>query len=146
MIKIYTIGFTEKTAEQFFGLLTGRDITCITDTRVNNTGQLAGFAKARDLAWFAGTIGKISYQHHPDLAPSRELLARYRAKEITWPEYELEYLNLIDMRGVKEKFPVETLHRHCLLCSEHDPRHCHRRLLAEYLQASRADVEIVHLK
>ncbi len=111
MIKIYTIGFTEKTAEQIFGLLTGRDITCITDTRVNNTGQLAGFAKARDLAWFAGTIGKISYQHHPDLAPSRELLARYRAKEITWPEYELEYLNLIDMRGVKEKFPVETLHQ-----------------------------------
>ncbi len=146
MIKIYTIGFTEKSAEQFFGLLTNHDVACITDTRVSNTGQLAGFAKGQDLAFFAKTIGNILYNHHLDLAPAKEMLVRYRAKEISWEEYESEYLNLIDMRRVKQRFPVESLHRHCLLCSEHGPERCHRRLLAEYLQAGRPDMEIVHLK
>lgn len=146
MIQLYTIGFTEKSAERFFDLLAGNGVTCITDTRVNTTGQLSGFAKGSDLAFFARTIGNMQYAHHLDLAPTRELLARYRAKELTWEAYETEYLNLIDMRGVKRHFPVETLHRHCLLCSEHGPERCHRRLLAEYLQAARSDVEIVHLK
>lgn len=146
MIKLYTIGFTEKSAEQFFGLLTGSEVTCITDTRINNVSQLAGFAKAQDLAFFAKFIGKIDYEHQVDLAPTKELLARYRAKELSWGDYATEYLNLIDLRRVKQKFPVESLHRHCLLCSEHGPEHCHRRLLAEYFQASRSDVEVIHLQ
>jgi len=145
MIKLYTIGFTEKSAEQFFGLLTGNDVACITDTRVNNVSQLAGFAKAQDLAFFAKSIGNMMYDHQIDLAPTKDLLARYRAKELSWADYATEYLNLIDMRRVKQKFPVESLHRHCLLCSEHGPEHCHRRLLAEYFQAGRSDVEIIHL-
>ena len=33
----------------------------------------------------------------------------------------------------------------CLLCSEAEPHHCHRRLVAEYLQEKWGDVGIEHL-
>ena len=44
-MKIYTIGFTGKTAEEFFGLLNSTDAKYLVDTRLNNRSQLAGFTK-----------------------------------------------------------------------------------------------------
>ena len=145
MIKIYTIGFTGKSAEKFFSLLQTNDIERIIDTRINNTSQLSGFAKASDLKYFAQKIGKIDYNHNVDLAPTKDLLSDYRKEKLTWDEYEIEYLNLLDRRKIGEKTDVEQLHQNCLLCSEHTPQYCHRRLLAEYLQKRYSDVEIVHL-
>lgn len=146
MIQLYTIGFTGKTARQFFQLLQGAEVTSIVDTRVNNAGQLAGYSKGTDLAFFAEKIGGMGYSHQLEFAPTKELLTRYRDKKMTWAEYEVEYLNLLDMRKVAQKTDVAALHRHCLLCSEHGPEQCHRRLLAEYFQQVRSDVEVVHLK
>jgi uncharacterized protein (DUF488 family) len=145
MIQLYTIGFTGKTARQFFQLLQHAQVAGIVDTRVSNSGQLAGYSKGADLAFFAEAIGGMGYEHRLDFAPTKELLSRYRDEKISWEEYEVEYLNLLDMRQVVQKTDVEVLHRHCLLCSEHGPEHCHRRLLAEYFQKTRNDVEVVHL-
>jgi uncharacterized protein (DUF488 family) len=145
MIKLYTIGFTEKPAETFFNLLKSSGIRQIVDTRINNVSQLAGFAKGTDLKYFARTIGNISYEHNLDFAPTKELLSRYRAHKLTWEEYETEYLNLLDIRKIAQKTDIETLHENCLLCSEHQPDHCHRRLLAEYLRLVRNDIRIIHL-
>ncbi|MGM9508177.1 DUF488 domain-containing protein [Larkinella sp. GY13] len=145
MIQLFTIGFTNKSAEQFFNLLRRHDVRAIVDTRVNNVSQLAGFAKGADLSFFARELGNIGYEHKLDFAPTKELLAKYRNKEIGWPEYETAYLNLLDLRKVGQHLVVEQLHQHCLLCSEHTPEHCHRRLLAEYLQHRFSGIEIVHL-
>jgi uncharacterized protein (DUF488 family) len=145
MIKLYTIGFTGKPAEKFFNLLTSSGVKKIVDTRINNVSQLAGFAKGSDLKFFAKEIGDISYEHNIDFAPTKELLTRYRNKKMTWEEYEVEYLNLLDMRKVASKTDIEKLHENCLLCSEHTPEKCHRRLLAEYLKHVKNDVEIIHL-
>ncbi|MBD0286289.1 MAG: DUF488 domain-containing protein [Flavisolibacter sp.] len=145
MIKLYTIGFTGKSAEQFFTLLKGAAVRKIVDTRINNVSQLAGFAKGSDLQFFAREIGNMGYEHNIDFAPTKELLARYRNKKLSWEEYEVEYLNLLDMRKVAQKTDIEKLHEHCLLCSEHTPEKCHRRLLAEYLKQVKNDVEIIHL-
>lgn len=145
MIKLYTIGFTGKPAEKFFSLLTDAGVNKIIDTRINNVSQLAGFAKGTDLKFFAKKIGDISYEHNIDLAPTKELLSRYRDKQMDWLEYETEYLNLLDMRKIAQKIEIEKLHENCLLCSEHTPEKCHRRLLAEYLQHVRKDIEIIHL-
>jgi uncharacterized protein (DUF488 family) len=145
MIKLYTIGFTGKPAEKFFNLLRNSGVKKIVDTRINNVSQLAGFAKGTDLKFFAKEIADISYEHNIDFAPTKELLSRYRDKKITWPEYELEYLNLLDMRKVAQHTDIEKLHENCLLCSEHTPEKCHRRLLAEYLQHVKNEVEIIHL-
>lgn len=145
MIKLYTIGFTGKPAEKFFSLLTNSEVKKIVDTRINNVSQLAGFAKGNDLKFFAKAIGDMSYEHNTDFAPTKDLLTLYRNKKISWQEYEVEYLNLLDMRKVAQKTNMEALHQNCLLCSEHTPEKCHRRLLAEYLQAVKHDVEIIHL-
>ncbi|MBI5916467.1 MAG: DUF488 domain-containing protein [Bacteroidetes bacterium] len=145
MIKLFTIGFTGKNASQFFGLLRNNGVEAVIDTRISNASQLAGFAKGGDLPFFLHEIGGMGYEHNLDFAPTRELLDRYRNKKMTWEEYGTAYLNLIDMRKIGDKVNPEKLHGHCLLCSEHGPEKCHRRLLAEYFQHRFQDVEIVHL-
>lgn len=145
MIKLFTIGFTGKSAEKFFSLLRNAGVNKIVDTRINNVSQLAGFAKGSDLKFFAKEIGDMSYEHNIDFAPTKELLSKYRDKKMSWQEYEVEYLNLLDMRHVAQKTEIEKLHENCLLCSEHTPEKCHRRLLAEYLKHVKNDVEIIHL-
>ena len=145
MIKLYTIGFAGKSAESFFSLLKTNEVKKIVDTRINNVSQLAGYAKGTDLKFFAASIGNIDYEHNIDLAPTKELLSKFRNKELTWQEYEIHYLNLLDTRKISKKIKIDLLHQNCLLCSEHTPEKCHRRLLAEYLQQSRSDIEIIHL-
>ncbi len=145
MIKLYTIGFTEKSAQKFFELLEQNQVKKIIDTRINNVSQLSGFAKGKDLAFFAKRIANIDYEHRLNFAPTKELLKMYRKKEISWDEYTKEYLHLLDTRYIKEAVNFESLHKNCLLCSEHSPEECHRRLLAEYLQKSNPDIEIIHL-
>ena len=145
MIKLYTIGFTGKTAEVFFSLLRNNSVKKIVDTRLNNVSQLAGFAKGADLKFFAGEIGHMDYEHNVDLAPTKELLSRYREKKMSWQDYEKEYLDILEIRKIAQKTDIDSLHESCLLCSEHSPENCHRRLLAEYLKQKRPDIEIIHL-
>ena len=145
MIKLYTIGFTGKPAEKFFDLLKDSGVTKIIDTRINNVSQLSGFAKGADLKFFAKEIGNMFYEHNIDLAPTKELLSRYRDKKMTWLEYENDYLNLLDTRKIAQKIDIEKLHKNCLLCSEHTPEKCHRRLLAEYLKHVKSEIDIIHL-
>jgi uncharacterized protein (DUF488 family) len=145
MIKLYTIGFTGKTAERFFTLLHNSKVQRLVDTRINNVSQLAGFAKAADLAFFTKTIAHADYTHNMDFAPTKDLLTDYRNKKLTWTAYENEYLNLLDRRKIANKINIEELHQNCLLCSEHTPEKCHRRLLAEFLQQRFGGIDVVHL-
>jgi len=145
MIKLYTIGFTEKSAEKFFTLLQNAGVKKILDVRINNISQLAGFAKGKDLAYFAKVIADTGYEHDVDLAPTKELLKDYREEKIDWPHYEKEYIDILDQRKILKKLDFDQLDGACLLCSEHQPDQCHRRLLAEYLQKANPVIEIIHL-
>jgi uncharacterized protein (DUF488 family) len=58
-IKLYTIGFTQKTAQKFFETLLNAGVTRIIDTRLNNISQLAGFTKRNDLEYFLLKIFSI---------------------------------------------------------------------------------------
>lgn len=146
MIKLFTIGFTGKSAEQFFDLLIRAGVKKIIDTRIHNVSQLAGYAKGKDLKYFAREIGNIEYEHRKDYAPTKVLLKQYRDKVISWPEYEKAYKSLLEERKIKSNTDFETLHEACLLCSEHEPDHCHRRLLAEYFKKANKKIRIIHLK
>ena len=143
---IHTIGFTQKSAEKFFGSLVAAGVTRVIDTRLHNTSQLSGFAKQDDLRFFLGKIGSIEYQHEPLLAPTDDILDRYKRKVITWPQYEEAYVALIRERGVESRLRPTALGDACLLCSEAEPHHCHRRLAAEYLRHHWQDVRINHIK
>ena len=145
-MKIYTIGFTKKSAAEFFELLRESGVKRLVDVRLNNISQLSGFAKKDDLEYFLGKICRIKYAHLPELAPTSGMLDAYRKEHHNWETYESQFLTLMTQRRVEKMGIKRTIANSCLLCSEDQPEHCHRRLVAEYLQSHWGDVEIVHLQ
>lgn len=144
-MKIFTIGFTKKSAEQFFALLDREDIKRVVDIRLNNSSQLAGFSKGRDLGFFLQRILGKGYVHLPQLAPSAQMLKTYRDETSNWSGYEKDFIALIQARRVEDTVPMDLLDGGCLLCSEATPEHCHRRLVAEYFERHLPGAEVCHL-
>lgn len=144
-MKLFTIGFTKKTAETFFTELKVAGVKRLVDVRLNNVSQLAGFSKRDDLRYFAKSICGIDYVHLPELAPTQDILDAYKKRKGDWGLYERQFLDLMRSRHVEEKSSRAALDGGCLLCSEEKPHHCHRRLVAEYLKEEWGDVEIEHL-
>jgi uncharacterized protein (DUF488 family) len=144
-VKIFTIGFTKKTAEEFFTRLMRAGVRRVIDIRLNNVSQLAGFTKRDDLRYFLQEIGGIDYMHRPDLAPTQEILDAFQKNNGSWSVYERDFLALLAEREAEKAVAHELLYEACLLCSEEKPTQCHRRLVAEYLRSKWGDVEIVHL-
>ena len=145
-MEIYSIGFTQKTAEQFFGILNEAGIRRLMDVRLNNVSQLAGFSKRDDLAYFLHAILNASYVHVPLLAPTQDMLDSYKKKERNWDNYAHAFIELIRTRQIerqldKASFLLPTV----LLCSEPTAENCHRRLVLEYLQEHWGGFTITHL-
>jgi uncharacterized protein (DUF488 family) len=144
-MKIHTIGFTQKSAESFFGKLQQAGVKRLIDIRLHNRSQLTGFTKQDDLRYFLGAIASIDYLHEPLLAPTDEILSAYKKHRIAWAEYEKQFLELIRERQIEKHIRREIVDNGCLLCSEATPHHCHRRLVAEHLRECWGDVEINHI-
>ena len=117
----------------------------VVDVRLNNTGQLAGFSKRDDLKYFLNKILGIDYVEQPLLAPTQPLLDAYKKNGGDWDVYQRAFLDLMSERKIEDKVDPAEIAGGCLLCSEDKPHHCHRRLVAEYLEAHWGDVEVVHL-
>jgi uncharacterized protein (DUF488 family) len=145
-MEIYSIGFTQKSAGEFFGALKAHGIERLLDVRLNNTSQLAGFAKQADLPYFLREICGAAYEHEPLLAPTQEILDAFKKHKGSWDAYTEAYLALIRSRKVETVLSKESFQkRTVLLCSEPTAEHCHRRLALEYLQEHWKDVIIRHL-
>lgn len=144
-VPLFTIGFTKKSAETFFTKLQQAGVKRLIDVRLNNNSQLAGFSKREDLAYFLRSIAGIQYVHLLDLAPTAELLGRYKKLDKDWPAYERDFLKLMADRQIESTIPPNLLDAGCLLCSEDKPHHCHRRLVAEYLREKWGNLDIRHL-
>jgi uncharacterized protein (DUF488 family) len=146
-MKVFTIGFTKKSAQMFFVMLRNSGARRVVDVRLNNVSQLAGFAKRGDLEFFLHEICRMDYIHAPILAPTQGMLDRYKKEKGAWSAYTNEFLSLMKERKVEQTVPPEVLADGCLLCSEDKPDKCHRRLVAEYLQElwPDKDIQIVHL-
>lgn len=146
-MKIYTIGFTQKSAEEFFERLRQNGIRRVVDIRLRPSGQLAGFARKDDLPYFLQNLADgCEYLHLAELAPTKEILDDYRGGS-SWEDYERKFQALMDERGIPDALDRESFEHlpSCLLCSEATPEQCHRRLVAERLQAFWPSVEIIHL-
>lgn len=144
-MKVYTIGFTKKSAKEFFTLLKAHDVRMVIDVRRNNRSQLAGFTKGDDLRFFLKEIGAIDYEWWEFCAPSETLLKSYQNGEVGWNEYTRTYEAEITKNKVAERIDVGKLHQACFLCSEPTPENCHRRLLAEHLRVRIKDLDIEHI-
>lgn len=144
-MKIFTVGFTKKSAEMFFTRLKAAGVKRLVDVRLNNVSQLAAFTKKDDLRYFTKVICGIDYVHLPVLAPTRDILDLYKKHKGDWPSYERQFLDLMRVRRIEETVSRDLLDGGCLLCSEEKPQHCHRRLVAEYLKEKWGAVEIEHI-
>ena len=144
-MKLFTIGFTQKTAEQFFSTLCDAGVKRVVDIRLSNVSHLAGFAKRDDLRYFLKTICGIDYIHVPDMAPTKELLDNFKKKKGDWAVYEQTFNKLIAGRNIDRKYQGKIFNGDCLLCSEATPEHCHRRIIAEHLQEKWGKVDVEHL-
>jgi uncharacterized protein (DUF488 family) len=146
-MRIYTIGFTQKGAQEFFEQLKQNGIQRLVDIRLNPKGQLAGFSKQEDLPYFLSQLASgCWYVYMPILAPTKEILNDYR-NDGDWQRYEMRFEQLLDERRIpavlnRSEFEQFTT---CLLCSEPTPEQCHRRLVAERISAHWHDTEIIHL-
>jgi uncharacterized protein (DUF488 family) len=144
---LYSIGFTQKRAASFFGLLADYHIQRLVDIRLRPDGQLAGFAKKDDLPYFlANLVDGCQYIHMPVLAPTKEILDDYR-KNGNWQRYSERFEKLMDERNIPhilDRDEFESLST-CLLCSELKADKCHRRLVAERIAAFWPGIEIIHL-
>lgn len=143
-LKIFTIGFTKRSAESFFTALKLAGVRRLVDIRLNNVSQLAGFTKKKDLRYFAHEICGIEYLHMPLLAPTQDMLDEYKKRKGAWSDYEQKFLKLIAERGI-EQIDKSLLDGACLLCSEEKPTFCHRRLVTDYLCDKWFGVEVKHL-
>ena len=144
-MKVFTIGFTKKSARRFFETLRNSGARRVVDIRLNNMSQLAGFTKKDDLDYFLKEICGMEYVHVPQLAPTQEILDEYKKTSGDWKTYETRFLSLMNQRGIEDSISKETIADGCLLCSEDKPQFCHRRLVAEYFKQHWGDVDIVHL-
>ena len=142
---IYTIGFSKKNLREFISRLQKAGVNKVIDIRLNNTSQLAGYAKRDDLAFVLELVG-IKYQHIKDLAPTQDLLDDYKNKIITWNEYVDRFFMLMHSREV-EKYKDQIIKSApvCFLCAEDKPAFCHRRLVAEHFASLISETKIVHL-
>jgi uncharacterized protein (DUF488 family) len=145
-VEIYTIGFTQTTAEHFFARLADAGVHRLLDVRLNNSSQLAGFAKARDLPYFLRELIDATYEHEPLLAPTQDMLDSYKKRKGDWATYERDFLALMERRRIHDELKPQSFDsRTALLCSEATPEYCHRRLVAEFLSDRWRDVRIIHL-
>jgi len=145
-MKTFTIGFTQKSAQKFFSLIHENQVKTLIDVRLNNISQLAGFAKRDDLKFFLKELCDTEYQHLPELAPTKQMLDDYKKKRIKWEVYAENFLDLMAQRHIERSIKPALLDRGCLLCSEHKPHFCHRRLVVEYINRTTSlNLEVIHL-
>lgn len=144
-IRLFTIGFTKKTAEAFFTKLSKAGVKRVIDIRLNNVSQLAGFSKRDDLRYFLKAICNIDYIHKPELAPTRDILEEHKKNRGDWSAYEKRFMVLLSERKPEETISRDMFDNGCLLCSEDKPDNCHRRLVAEYLSEKWGNMEVIHL-
>lgn len=146
IIKLYTIGFGKKNAEEFFGLLKKHKIERLLDIRESNSNIYAGFTMRQNFPFFLNNILGIEYIELKSLAPTKELRVTYHNdKKSNWKQYKEGYIELLDSRKITDAIDVNILNNAVLLCSEPTPERCHRRLAAEYLEKIYDKIKIIHL-
>lgn len=140
MINLFNIGFTQKNAKEFFGIIKENKIDCLVDVRLNPNGQLSRFAFEKDLPFFLSELADgCKYKHRVDLAPTKELLKKVRDKSNPMSRdyklFEVAYRKQLETQSNISNFVDEfgKYENVVLLCSEPTNEKCHRRVLSEVL-------------
>lgn len=146
MPTLYTIGYERRPLAEFISLLREAGVDAVIDVRLRNTSHLCGYTKRDDLAFLLREGFGITYEHHPELAPTPEILDTYR-EDHDWPGYVARFTALLEERRA-EAVGADILARYdtpCLMCYEATAEQCHRRLVAEMWAAHIPGWTVLHL-
>jgi len=143
---VFTIGYKRKPLSTFIGQLRAAGVDVVIDIRLRNTSHLLGYAKQDTLAFLLREGFGIAYEHHPELAPTPEILDRFR-EDGDWSAYERRFLPLLAERHVEDvgEGLLARFQAPSLLCAEETAEQCHRRLVAEYWAERLPGLCIAHL-
>ena len=144
-MEVYTAGFTKWLAEDFFEKLNALNISKLIDIRLRPNSQLSGFTREVNFSYFLKKLSHVEYEHHINLAPTKELLNRRRKNNLSWQEFESEYLNLITEDILEYCFNEISKQNILFLCSESEPQFCHRRVLTDKLLSLNSELKVTHL-
>lgn len=159
MKRVETIGVYDWDLESFLAALAAADVRLLLDVRQRRgvRGSQYAWANSIRLQRALAEAG-VTYEHHPELAPTTELRHLQYAEDARRkvgkrsrvelaPEYRRRYteeiLGHVDLGRLVAELPAhgET----ALLCVERDPEACHRWIVAERLQAEHG-VLTAHLR
>jgi len=146
MRPVYTIGYRRKPLSTFITQLRDAGVDAVIDIRLRNTSHLLGYTKQDTLEFLLREGFQMAYEHRPELAPTAEVLDKYR-EDGDWVAYEDRFIPLLEER-VAEQVGRQILARYrapCLLCSEQSAERCHRRLVGEYWVERLPALFLVHL-
>ena len=144
-MEVYTAGFTKWLAEDFFEKLNALNINKLIDIRLRPNSQLSGFTREVNFSYFLKKLSHVEYEHQINLAPTKELLYKRRKNNLSWQEFESEYLNLITEDILEYCFKEISKQNILFLCSESEPQFCHRRVLTDKLLSLNSELKVIHL-
>jgi uncharacterized protein (DUF488 family) len=144
MHELTTIGYEGTTLDKVLGTLSKARVSLLIDVRAVAASRKPGFSK-RQLAAGLDEHG-IAYVHLQPLGTPKPGRDAVRAGHPERMEviYQAHIAGDQPQATLAEAILLARTHRACLLCFEHDPARCHRRLLAEMITAETGQ-EIRHL-
>ena len=144
-MEVYTAGFAKWLAEDFFNILKKYKIDKLIDIRLRPNSQLSGFTRQVNFSYFLKELSNVNYEHRTELAPTKELLHKRRNENLTWEEFESQYINQLTSE-ILENYLVEISEEKIIfLCSEAEPNFCHRQILTNELLKIDSSLNIIHL-
>ena len=143
---LYTIGYSEKTAQEFFELLKLNHIDCLVDIRIYPDHEGAMYASKRDLPYLLKELAGCDYTYMGSLAPTPKLLEDVH-KDNDHDKYARGFAKIMAEGKIPHSLDREFFEKQtcCLLCFEATAEFCHRRLVAEQMQKYLEGMEIIHL-
>jgi len=145
MLKIWTVGHSTRSGEEFGQILIAHAIQVLVDVRTfPGSRRYPQFNKAA-LAESLTSLG-ITYRHEPRLGGRRT--PRPDSHNIAWRNAQFRgYADHIETdefkRGVEDLLELAASARVAVMCAEAVWWRCHRSLIADYLKA--AGHEVVHV-
>ncbi|MBI5102429.1 MAG: DUF488 domain-containing protein [Nitrospirae bacterium] len=133
-VSVFTIGYEERTLEEFIGRLKRHDIRVLIDVREIPASRKPGFSKNRLSEILLDN--NIKYVHIKDLGSPKTIRERLH-RDNDYKTFFIEYRAYIESKTeiLKELYnDVVSQKTSCIMCMERFPEYCHRKIVAEKMK------------
>jgi hypothetical protein len=135
---LFTIGYEGLSVERYLNILIRNDVRILCDVRKNPLSRKFGFSKC-NLQKYLPNIG-IEYVHLPELGIASEKRSNLSSDDDYRNLFKKYKASLPKCRDYLERIYqlLQTKNRIAITCFEHEPLHCHRHVIRDYLKENYA--------